>query len=204
MSASDLKTVILYRSKHHGNTKKLVDAIVAAYPSIDVINVEELGKNEYPDLSGYHLIGVASGIYFGEFDKLLKRVLDHVLQPQDQVFGLMTYGGSDKSYGRDLAAVCQVKWANLLTCHGCLGYDTWGPFKLVGGMQKGHPTAEEIQDAVDFYTKLVDDYGDILIKQYDDRAKRLAFERAHPRGGLLANIKRSAKKIARRVGKSGK
>ena len=52
----DLKTVIVYRSKHHGNTKKLVDAIVAAHPEIDTIDVGALGKNEYPDLSPYHII----------------------------------------------------------------------------------------------------------------------------------------------------
>lgn len=47
----DPRTVILYRSKHHGNTKKLVDALVAAHPEIDTIDVATLGKEEYPDLS---------------------------------------------------------------------------------------------------------------------------------------------------------
>ena len=40
----DPRTVILYRSKHHGNTKKLVDALVAAHPEIDTIDVATLGK----------------------------------------------------------------------------------------------------------------------------------------------------------------
>lgn len=193
-----LKTVILYRSKHHGNTKKLVDAIVEAYPEVDTIDIASLGKNEYPDISGYHLIGAASGIYYGQMDKDLKRVLDHVLSPQDQVFGLMTFGGKEKWNGRDLAAVCQVKFANLQTMYGCVGYDTFGPFRLIGGMNKGRPNAEDIQGAVDFYRHLVDDYGDIFIEQYERREKERAFERAHPRGGLVANLKRSAKKIAKK------
>ena len=37
----------------------------------------------------------------------------------------------------------------------CLGYDTFGPFKLVGGIAKGHPTEEEITRAVNFYENLI-------------------------------------------------
>lgn len=37
----------------------------------------------------------------------------------------------------------------------CLGFDTFGPFKLVGGLQKGHPTEDEIQKAVEFYQNLI-------------------------------------------------
>ena len=45
-----MRTIILYASRHHGNTKKLVDAIVEAHPEIDTLDVKALGKNEYPDL----------------------------------------------------------------------------------------------------------------------------------------------------------
>lgn len=193
-----MKTVILYQSTHHGNTKKLVDAIVNAHPEVDTIDVMSLGKNEYPDLSAYHCIGAASGIYYGEFGKDLKRVLDHSLRAEDKVFGIMTYGGKSQHYGHDLAAVCQVKFANLVQIYGCLGFDTWGPFKLKGGVQKGHPTAEEVEGAVEFYEKLEEDYGDIFADQYEARQKRLDYEVAHPRGGLVAGLKRTAQKIAGR------
>ena len=36
----------------------------------------------------------------------------------------------------------------------CQGYDTFGPFKLVGGIAKGHPTDDEIKAAVEFYKGL--------------------------------------------------
>ena len=36
----------------------------------------------------------------------------------------------------------------------CLGFDTFGPFKIIGGLQKGHPTQEEIRRAVEFYQSL--------------------------------------------------
>ena len=192
-----MKTVILYRSKHHGNTKQLVDAIAAAHAGdVDTIDVASLGKNEYPDISGYHCVIAASGIYFGEFDKNLKRVLDHCLQAEDKVFGLMTFGGKASHYGRDLKGLCQVKFANLMSFYGCLGFDTWGPFKLAGGVQKGHPTAEEVQGAVDWYDKIEADYGEIFEEQWADRKRRLDYLAENPPGGLFADIKRSAKKIA--------
>ena len=34
-----MRTIILYASRHHGNTKKLVDAIVEAHPEIDTLDV---------------------------------------------------------------------------------------------------------------------------------------------------------------------
>ena len=32
---------------------------------------------------------------------------------------------------------------------GCKGYDTFGPFKLVGGIAKDHPNEEDMKNAVD-------------------------------------------------------
>lgn len=198
----DLRTVIVYRSKHHGNTKKLVDAIVTAHPEIDTINVGALGKNEYPDLSPYHVIIMASGIYYGNFDKDLLRVADHCLRDGDKVVGLMTYGGQAKFNGRDLDGVCRMKFANLLCMYGCPGFDTYGPFKLVGGMNKGRPNQEDIDGAVAFYDRLVEDYGEVIIEERAKRDRQDAFNAAHPAGGLMSNIKRSAKKIAKKFEKT--
>lgn len=78
-------------------------------------------------------------------------------------------------------------------------FDTWGPFKLTGGVQKGHPTAEEIKGAVDFFDKIEDEYGDIIVEEYAKREKRLAYEKEHPAGGLVAGVKRTAKKIANKL-----
>ena len=54
-----MKTAILFYSKHHGNTKKLLDAIAAADPDVDLVDVTTAGKT---NLSGYDRIGIASGI----------------------------------------------------------------------------------------------------------------------------------------------
>ena len=198
----ELKTVILYRSKHHGNTKKLVDAVAAAHPEVDVIDVAALGKNEYPDLSAYTIIAFASGIYYGKFDKDVLRVADHCLRDGDNVIGFMTFGGGDKFNGKDLDGVCRLKLATLVSIYGCPGFDTFGPFKFVGGMNKGRPNDEDVAGAVAFYERIVDEYGQIFLDERAKRDKRDAFYAANPPGGLLTNIKRTAKKIANKGKKS--
>ena len=46
-----MKTIILYYSNHHGNTKKLVDAIAASDPeNVELLDVTKAGPR---DLSGY-------------------------------------------------------------------------------------------------------------------------------------------------------
>lgn len=192
----ELKTVILYRSKHHGNTKKLVDAVAAAHPEIDVIDVSTLGKKEYPDLSPYHIIAFASGIYYGKFDQDIRRIAQECLRDGDNVIGFITYGGNEKFNGSELSGICRLKLANMLSIYGCPGFDTYGPFKFVGGMNKGRPNAEDIQGAVDFYDRIVEDYGEIFLEERAKRDKRDAFDKAHPAGGLVKNLTRTVRKMA--------
>lgn len=44
----------------------------------------------------------------------------------------------------------------MLGVYGCRGFDTFGPFKLIGGIAKGHPTQNEIDGAVEFYGSLAE------------------------------------------------
>ncbi|MDY3793237.1 MAG: flavodoxin domain-containing protein [Oscillospiraceae bacterium] len=60
-----MKTAIVYYSKHHGNTKKLLDEI-AKEGDVTLIDAAEASD---ADLSGYELIGFASGIYFGKINE---------------------------------------------------------------------------------------------------------------------------------------
>ena len=59
-----MKTAIVYASTHHGNTKKLLDAIAAAYEVdlIDAVKIPEKDLNRY-DLFYQHPRR-QSGLYF--------------------------------------------------------------------------------------------------------------------------------------------
>ena len=60
-----MKSIIIYESTHHGNTKKLVDAVAKKH-NAETVSIE---KAESIDLSVYDIIGLAAGIAFGKFYK---------------------------------------------------------------------------------------------------------------------------------------
>lgn len=74
------------------------------------------------------------------------------LPANKKVFYICTYGGS-AAY-KSIEEVTASKHAVNIGYFGCKGYDTFGPFKLLGGIAKGHPDEKDIADAVAFYKKL--------------------------------------------------
>ena len=59
-----------------------------------------------------------------------------------------------KLYFKGIKAIAKKQGCESLGEFLCLGFDTFGPFKLVGGIAKGHPTEDEIGAAVKFYESL--------------------------------------------------
>ncbi len=145
-----MKTVIVYYSRHHGNTKKLLDAI-AAQEEVTLIDVLE-GRET--DLTGYDRIGFASGIYYGTFAKQIIDFAEAKLPEEKDVFYLYTHGAPSGNFLRDMRRIAQSRRCRELGEYHCQGFDTFGPFKLVGGIAKGHPTQEEIAAAAAFYQSL--------------------------------------------------
>ena len=144
-------TAIIYYSKHHGNTKKLLDAIAAEDPEVEFVDVTE--KHEL-DLRRYDKIGFASGIYYNKFAEQVLNFAKVNLPTGKDVFFIATAGNPTKSCFNSIADVAKSKHSNELGRYISKGFDTYGPFRLVGGLQKGHPTEEEIQGAVNFYKGL--------------------------------------------------
>ena len=70
-------------------------------------------------------------------------------RPDDKkIFLICTYGGS-ANY-KSIEQILDKKHASVVGKFGCKGYDTFGPFKLVGGIAKGHPNEEDMKNAADF------------------------------------------------------
>ena len=143
-----MKTAIIYYSAHHGNTRKLVEAIAQGR---DVTLIDALTAKS-TDLSGYDLIGFASGIYFGKFHQSVVEFAKNNLPQGKKVFFLSTYGGSNGT--RAIEEAVKVKDARIVGGFGCKGYDTFGPFRLVGGIAKGHPDEADLKNARDFFDGL--------------------------------------------------
>lgn len=147
-----MKTAVVYYSKHHGNTKKLLDAIKSAFS--DEITLFDATKTPPENLEEYDLIGFASGIYYSKFQKNVLEFAPETYASGKKVFLIYTCGVKKDGYTKAIREALAGTNANILGEFGCLGFDTFGPFKLVGGIAKNHPTASEIHSAVSFYDHL--------------------------------------------------
>lgn len=145
-----MKTAVVYYSKHHGNTKKLLDAI-AERNEITLIDVTE---NPSADLSEFDRIGFASGIYYSKFQKTLLKFAEEKLPKNKKVFFIYTYGAEKSGYTKAIAEAVEKNSAQILGEFGCYGFNTFGPFKLIGGIAKGHPDKTDLDNVLDFYGKL--------------------------------------------------
>ena len=139
-----MRKAIVYTSVHHGNTEKLVKRI-AEECQVDLIDAI---KQMNADLNDYDMIGFASGIYYSKFHQSILKFSEENLSADKKVFLICTYGGSANF--KSIEQILNKKHASVVGRFGCKGYDTFGPFKLVGGIAKGHPDEEDMKNAVDF------------------------------------------------------
>ncbi len=143
------KIAIVYASTHHGNTKKLLDAIAEKY-GVDLIDAT---KKKEADLSGYDLVGFASGIYFSKYHQSVMNFAKINLPQNKKVFLMCTYGGT---HGHaSMGAILKDKKAQIIGKFGCKGCDTYGPFKLVGGIAKGHPDEKDVAESISFFENVI-------------------------------------------------
>ena len=145
-----MKTAICYYSRHHGNTRNVLEAM-AEEGGIELIDVT---TRQAVRLDGYDAVGFASGIYFGTFHESVTAFARQYLPAGKPVFFVYTYGGAKGTGARALAKIADEKGCPVLGEFACKGHDTFGPFKLVGGVAKGHPDDRDLRRARDFYRGL--------------------------------------------------
>ena len=146
-----MKTAIVYYSQHHGNSKQLIDAIAAKHE----ITMIDATQQPNPNLSGFDLIGFASGIYYSKFHKSVLKIAETNLPAGSKVFFLYTYGAKKDGYTKAITEAVSKKNARILGEYGCFGFNTFGPFKLIGGIAKGHPDTHDLNGAAAFYESLL-------------------------------------------------
>lgn len=145
-----MKTAVVYYSRHHENTKKLLEEIAKTHP-LTLIDVTD---NPQTDLSEFDCIGFASGIYYSKFQKTLLKYAEEHMPEGKKTFFVYTCGAEKEGYTKAIREAIANKNATVLGEYGCLGFDTFGPFKLIGGIAKNHPDSTDLKNAVDFYEKI--------------------------------------------------
>lgn len=145
-----MKTAIVYYSMHHGNTKKLIDAIA----EVGDVTLIDVTKQSAYDLGSFDFIGFASGIYYQKYSEKVLEFARHNLPDSKKVFFIYTYGIKRDSYTSAIQAAVEKKHAKVMGAYGCKGFDTFGPFKFVGGIAKGRPGEDDIVGAVQFFKEM--------------------------------------------------
>lgn len=146
-----MNVAIVYYSKHHRNTKKLIDAIT----ELGEVTLIDVTKQSKYDLDSFDLIGFASGIYYQKYSEKVLEFVEHNLPDSKKVFFIYTYGVKRDSYTSAIQAAVERKNAKIMGAYGCNGFDTFGPFKFVGGIAKGRPNESDIAGVIHFFKELV-------------------------------------------------
>ncbi|UGT58351.1 flavodoxin family protein [Nocardia asteroides] len=149
-----MKAIIVCTSSSHGNTRKVADAIG------DVLGAKVVDPGEISpvELAEYDLVGFGSGVYFMALDKRLRAFVDAVPEGQGrEAFVFATSGMAEPSfrpYLRNLGDQLTGKGYELVGGFACRGLDTMGPLALIGGLNKGRPSAEDLTSARGFAEQL--------------------------------------------------
>ena len=147
-----MKTAVCYYSRHHGNTRKVLEAM-AEEGDVTLIDVT---ARQAVRLEDYGCVGFASGIYYGSFQKSVLQFARQYLPEGTPVFFVYSCGMRRPGYTAAIARIAEEKGCPVLGTFGCKGYDTFGPFRLLGGIAKGHPDARDLETARRFYRGIKD------------------------------------------------
>ncbi|ALF25494.1 flavodoxin family protein [Fusobacterium nucleatum] len=146
------KIRIVYDSMHNMNTEKLVLSLKENYNDVDIIKVNNFDINA---IDNYPKIGLASGIYWGRFSKNIEELLDKILDSDvKNLFFIYTSGIGKVRYEKKLIKRLEEKNKICLGIFSCKGFDKYGPFKLIGGINKGKPNEKDIQNLIKFFENI--------------------------------------------------
>jgi len=146
-----MKTLIIYKSIHQGNTKKIAKVIAKELTA----KLQTPETTTLKDLEKYDLLGFGSGIYAWRYHQSLLKLVDNLTTTNKKAFIFSTSGGGTKDPDRKaLRKKLENKGLEIIGEFNCKGWDKFGPLKLIGGINKGRPDTKDLKQAQDFAKKL--------------------------------------------------
>jgi flavodoxin len=149
------KTLLVVFSYHHMNTEKVANVFAKVFDA----QVKTPQQTSAGELGDYDFIGFGSGIDSGRHYKELLDFADALPRVADKkafIFSTSAIIGVDK-VAKDHAALrekLQAKGYVIVDEFACKGYNTNSFLKLIGGMNKGRPNAEDLVHAEEFARSL--------------------------------------------------
>jgi flavodoxin len=152
-----MKTLMIHISVHHGNTER-VAVTMAKILDADLVQGNQVDTNM---LERYDLIGFGSGIYFGKHHERLLDFVDKLPVVKNRKAFIFSTSGLRKipfvhDFDKPLRKKLQRKGFDITGEFSCRGLDTYRATKLVGGINKGRPDANDLKQAEDFARGLKD------------------------------------------------
>ena len=146
-----MKIGIIYKSVHHGNTKRIAEVIADSLDA-DLLDLKDVKVDVVKD---YDLIGFGSGIYYSKPHKELMKFIEGLDNVENKkAFVFSTSGRGKPEFNSLLKEKLSGKGFEIIGEFSCKGFDTMGPFKLIGGLNKGKPDEEDFKSAERFANSL--------------------------------------------------
>ena len=149
------KALLVLYSYHHQNTEQVAkvfsEVLDAEIKTPQQINPEEIQE--------YDLIGFGSGIYSAKHDESLIELADKLPEVNNKNAFLFSTAGitgeSKKTKDhRTLREKLESKGYTIVDEFQCKGFNTNSFLRLFGGMNKGRPNAEDLENAENFAMKV--------------------------------------------------
>lgn len=145
------KSLIIYKSVFHGNTKK-VAKVMADVLNAKLAEPHEIGKDH---LQEYDLIGLGSGIYSIKHHKDILNFVDELPKMKGKKAFVFSTSGLRRirifhSFNKHLEKRLLEKGFDIVGEFSCRGFDNNGLLRLIGGINKGRPNENDLGRAREF------------------------------------------------------
>ncbi|RSS33460.1 flavodoxin [Streptomyces sp. WAC07061] len=148
-----MKSVIVCTSVSHGNTRRVADTMARVLGAAVVSPAEA----DPAELAAAALVGFGSGVYYGRLHPTLTALVRGLPEARGRAFVFATSGlpgPSSAPFTHPLARRLAGKGFRVEGSFSCRAFDTWGPFGLVGGINRQRPDAGDLAAARLFAERL--------------------------------------------------
>ncbi|MGW1320503.1 flavodoxin family protein [Streptomyces sp. NPDC002426] len=148
-----MKTVIVCASVSHGNTRRVADRMAQVLKA-EVVAPEQA---DLAELAGADLVGFGSGVFYGRLHPRLTGFVEALPTGPGRAFVFATSGLPEfplAPFTRPLVQLLEGKGFEVDGSFSCRAFDTWAPFKLVGGINRQRPNAGDLAAAEAFAGRL--------------------------------------------------
>lgn len=148
-----MRILIIYKSIHHQNTKKIAEVLAKELKA----DLKEAGELKDYNLGNYDLVGFGSGIYFWQHHHQLLDLVEKLKFLKNQKVFIFSTSGAPfgGSFHQKLRQKLVKKGCKVIGEFNCLGWDSFGILKFIGGINKKHPNQKDFQKARQFAKNLL-------------------------------------------------